>query len=354
MTYIEESKNIEVSLEKDRAVEFIMSLARLGNNELIEEIAEENRLELNPEIKSFIKNVYASLEQRYLDVINRYFSQASLGIGLALLAEDEPIEDFIEKIKQLSDLELTYYLLVTGSELEFSQEDIREIKADQEIFSWIEENFAVTEEGKWQIMRIFKRPAEVKAELIDFLSYYYDNFYQAQADKTDNFLAEYITDNKVELKQAFWQGYLERLTPENRKEFLASVETLEVLVSYFLELGSAFATGGVGLVIGYRYPELIEQLDHSGQNFMRFAGLFKVLGDETRLQVLLHINEGSKYLTEIAEIMDSSNPAIKYHINKLMTAGLIEVESSENRIYYQVKRRRFEELIGVVEEVFLT
>ena len=92
---------------------------------------------------------------------------------------------------------------------------------------------------------------------------------------------------------------------------------IEVVVSYFLEFGSFFSVLTDGLVMGYRFPEIIEKLRPEKQSLLKYTQIFKVLADETRLKILLEINKDSRYLAELAEMLNSSDPAIKYHLNKL-------------------------------------
>ncbi|MCD5414463.1 MAG: ArsR family transcriptional regulator [Clostridiales bacterium] len=50
------------------------------------------------------------------------------------------------------------------------------------------------------------------------------------------------------------------------------------------------------------------------QGLLSKLSIFKVLADETRLKILLQMNQGPKYLTEMADSLGFSTPAIKYHL----------------------------------------
>ena len=154
-------------------------------------------------------------------------------------------------------------------------------------------------------MKVLNCPEEVKEELLDLLHYYYDNFYIAKEEETEKFLKDYIEENKQELTEAI-EDYLDCfLSPESKEEFFASNEEFEVLLSYFFDFGTACAKGIESIILGYRYPELAVIISRKGNDLLQYSKFFKVLADDTRLKVLLEINESPKYLAQLAEIMDS-------------------------------------------------
>lgn len=64
------------------------------------------------------------------------------------------------------------------------------------------------------------------------------------------------------------------------------------------------------------------------------------------------MNQGPKYLTEIADTLGFSPPAVKYHLEKFLTVSLIQIEKSENRIYNTLNKVKFEELISELKNSF--
>ncbi|MFP4662214.1 MAG: ArsR/SmtB family transcription factor [Halanaerobiales bacterium] len=345
-------RKIEISFVSDRAAEFVVSLFRIGQDEEFKKLESEYGITIDKKINNYVKEVISSLSERHKDVLERYFSNF-LGVGLALLTEGQSVKEFLNDIDKLSNIEMAYYMLITWGEIEFTIDELATIVNQRNIYAWIEENFAVSDQLKWQIMKLLNCPEEVKEELLDLLHYYYDTFYIDKEVEIEKFLKEYIEENRQELIEAT-DSYLDYfISPESREELFASNEALEVLVSYFFDFGTACAKGTESLILGYRYPELAEILLKQGNDLLQYSKFFKVLADDTRLKVLLEINESPKYLAQLAEIMDSSNPAISYHINKLMEVGLIEIGSADNRIYYQVRKNKINEVIDVLNNVFL-
>ncbi|TCK93210.1 DNA-binding transcriptional ArsR family regulator [Natranaerovirga hydrolytica] len=355
-------KKKKIILGTDRPGEFIMSLVRIASvngkewtsEDEVKAFAEEYGIELDKDIQRFIQTVQSALDEKHKTLLDKYFAQSPFAIGLALIEDYQSVESFISKIKNLTHTELAYYLLVTWSEVHFGKEELESIMNKKNMISWVENNFSVSEKGKWQIMKIIYCPEEVKEELVEFFTYYYETFYKAIEEEIMIKLEQHIQSHKETLEKAFLQDYMDMLSVEGQESFWSSEEAVEVLVSYFIEIGSAYSSGGEGFVIGYRFNELVDKVFNREQELLKYTTLFKVLSDETRLKVLLQINEGSKYLAELAEIMESSTPAIKYHLNKLFLAGLIEVEHTDSRIYYQVKKEKFDQFTKDVQKVFLS
>ncbi|MEJ6952287.1 ArsR/SmtB family transcription factor [Natronospora cellulosivora (SeqCode)] len=345
-------KDKEIIFETDRSVEFIMSLYRIGHDERIKGLANEFNIDLYEEINDYVNDVLSSFEEKHKKILDKYFSN-NLGIGLAILSKGQSINEFISDIKKLSNIELAYYMLITWGEIDFTISELADVVNENRIFNWIEENFAVSSDDKWQIMRVLNCPEEVKEELTEFLTCYYLNFYKDKEEEIDNFLQEYIRKNKKELIDSFEFSLDDILSSESKEKYIETNVELGALITYFLDFGQAFAAGANYIALGFRYPLLVKKISSKGQNIINYTSFFKVLSDETRLQVLMEINEGPKYLAQLAEIMDSSNPAISYHISKLFNIGLIEIESSDNRTYYQVKKDAIAEVIEVLENVFL-
>jgi DNA-binding transcriptional ArsR family regulator len=68
------------------------------------------------------------------------------------------------------------------------------------------------------------------------------------------------------------------------------------------------------------------------------------LGDPTRRLVFKRLREGTRSVTEIAEGLDVSRPAVSQHLKVLRTAGLAIVRIEGTRRLYAVDTRGIEAL----------
>lgn len=71
------------------------------------------------------------------------------------------------------------------------------------------------------------------------------------------------------------------------------------------------------------------------------ARLFRLLGDETRLRLLLLLNERrERNVSELAHALGRSQPAVSAHLRLLRQAGLVEPRRNGQDVIY---RRAFRE-----------
>ncbi len=62
--------------------------------------------------------------------------------------------------------------------------------------------------------------------------------------------------------------------------------------------------------------------------------LAKALSDANRLRILLHVSQGKRSVTQIAEELGLSQPLVSHHLRELKRALLVDVERRGPFIYY--------------------
>jgi ArsR family transcriptional regulator len=72
---------------------------------------------------------------------------------------------------------------------------------------------------------------------------------------------------------------------------------------------------------------------HSAQGHV--AKLFRVLGDDTRLQILALLRIREACVCELVELFGISQPAISEHLRRLREAGLVEDERRGMWVFYR-------------------
>jgi DNA-binding transcriptional ArsR family regulator len=72
---------------------------------------------------------------------------------------------------------------------------------------------------------------------------------------------------------------------------------------------------------------------------------FKVLGDQTRLEILYSLKERNMTQGEIQEILEKTQSTISQHLTKLRNAKLIESEMHDNINHYKIKDSEIFELL---------
>jgi len=74
------------------------------------------------------------------------------------------------------------------------------------------------------------------------------------------------------------------------------------------------------------------------------AELLKLLGDRTRLAILGLLQEKDLCVTDIVELLGTSQPNASQHLRKLRTAGLIVEEKRGQWVYYSLNLAEFPDI----------
>lgn len=74
--------------------------------------------------------------------------------------------------------------------------------------------------------------------------------------------------------------------------------------------------------------------------------VFKLMADETRLRILIHLSRaGELNVTQICDRLTQSQPAVSHHLALMRVAGIIESRRDGKHNYYSVRVEHFEELM---------
>lgn len=80
----------------------------------------------------------------------------------------------------------------------------------------------------------------------------------------------------------------------------------------------------------------------------------KVLGDQTRLEVLELLKNGEKTSKEIEDTLDKSQSTISQHLKILIDMELIDFEKKGNKNYYNIKYDYVFKILTFVQSFVIT
>lgn len=63
---------------------------------------------------------------------------------------------------------------------------------------------------------------------------------------------------------------------------------------------------------------------------------FKILSEPLRLRILHSLQDGEKSVTELTEVLSTSQPNVSKHLRILQTAGLVSRRQVGNTVYYSI------------------
>ena len=79
-----------------------------------------------------------------------------------------------------------------------------------------------------------------------------------------------------------------------------------------------------------------KQKNQSQQDVTILSETFLLLGDPSRLKILLHCIDGSKSVTDIAEELDLSQSLVSHHLRLLRGARLVVGVRQSKQVFYEI------------------
>lgn len=79
--------------------------------------------------------------------------------------------------------------------------------------------------------------------------------------------------------------------------------------------------------------------------------LLKTLADENRLTMVGLMNKHERTVTEMAELLNLSEPTISHHVSKLHSAGLLRLRMAGNQRFYQINPTRLAKFKAYAAEI---
>ncbi len=77
--------------------------------------------------------------------------------------------------------------------------------------------------------------------------------------------------------------------------------------------------------------------------------LFKLLSDETRLQILNYLKQNRELnVRSLCKLLGQSQPSVSHHLALLRVAGMIDMRREGKHNYYRIVTERFDKLIDLV------
>ncbi len=75
------------------------------------------------------------------------------------------------------------------------------------------------------------------------------------------------------------------------------------------------------------------------------------LADPTRILLLYLLDDGPRYVTELAEMLDVSQPTVSRHLKVLRERGLVTSTRDGNTVHYALRDRRVIQALDLLRSV---
>ncbi len=83
---------------------------------------------------------------------------------------------------------------------------------------------------------------------------------------------------------------------------------------------------------------------------MNTAAMFKLLGDPTRLKIILALIKSELCVCDLSAAIDSTISAVSHQLRLLRNARLVKYRKEGKMVYYSIEDQHIGELISVAQE----
>ncbi len=327
-------------LKTNSAIEMLASMARYARRAQYELTSEQKRYQLDTYIESYMGQIEQKLPRIIRNEIDNFFI-AYRGIEKLSIRHihENNISTPVEFVKYFKSLTAEEVIEIASDALKLSAEEVKSISYQGLLIHLghlpITDDASLDEEAQ-MYYHFFKYPKLAKERLDILFETYYNDFFQYIENAVMLHLEE-VKSHHMDYVNDDLEAYLSALfkssgkIPDNMSEGLA-------YISYFYEL-DAHAINETGNKFIYGFA--LENRFNEQERKKNTEDLLKALSDPKRIEILRLIGKKRWYSKELAEYFNLAKGTMSYHINKLLSMGIIKETSGEfNRVYYSVDEER--------------
>ena len=99
---------------------------------------------------------------------------------------------------------------------------------------------------------------------------------------------------------------------------------------------------------------LTSSFDPSGkmEALPRAVSFLKVLGHEGRLEILCHLIDGERNVSQLTEAIGVSQPAVSQHLMRLRAEGLVSSQRRGKSVLYSIARPEITKVVSALRDAF--
>ncbi len=99
--------------------------------------------------------------------------------------------------------------------------------------------------------------------------------------------------------------------------------------------------------------ELVNQVKHSLPAFdtiMNVSDFFKIMGDSTRLQILISLQQSEMCVSDLANVLDMTKSAISHQLKSLRISKLVKSRKEGKTVFYSLDDAHIEDILAMALE----
>jgi len=328
---------MDYKIEYNKAVEFLGAILKYSKNkihqnynksELSSDIV-KNLLDFspNPDVKDWLKyvdnNMSPFLRNEILFIINDLFGLLDICFYLIVTQNiEEPLE-LIRAIKELDNsilIKMTYeYYELT---LPLDADDVTLKAALSKMYS---------EETASSFLQIKNFPNEYKKHIIEVFDSFYNLYYKPFEKQTYSYMEEKIKFH-MELFEKDNIYFINHIGLGDYSKVVCKYDVIKIYVSFYIDIGLFYFFLGNNFVL--LYGQDIERKLENKKSQDSYKALFKALSDDKRLEIIKMTSKRPWYNKELSDHFNLTTATLSYHLNLLLSLGILNFEPSYNNRYY--------------------
>lgn len=221
-----------------------------------------------------------------------------------------------------------------------------------QLMSWLNSS-EFSKEMKWRLLQISQSPkAEIQRyrDLMQLLEPIFKQYFAAYSNLLEpdlKDLLEKLSTNGPKPMLALTDGILDdAIIPDGE---------IILFISYFQPFHIAIKVSSLTPIISWgRHIETFmayqQKLKEDALN--DHIRIFKNLGDKTRYQVVQLVAQGNLSTKVIADQLGVTPATISYHLNNLVNAKILKLESIDGKFQYAINQQQLENTILAIQKHF--
>lgn len=100
-------------------------------------------------------------------------------------------------------------------------------------------------------------------------------------------------------------------------------------------------------------PKNIELVNEVKENLpafdsiMNLSDFFKIMGDSTRLQLLISLQQSEMCVSDLANVLDMTKSAISHQLKSLRTSKLVKSRKEGKTVYYSLDDHHIQKILAM-------
>ncbi|GKX30422.1 hypothetical protein SH1V18_29020 [Vallitalea longa] len=335
---------MESKIKYNIVADFMLSILRIVGEGDTHEYTD--RFKLNPDIVDYVKNIKENMCPILGRDLKYFFKNFCKGVyAIIYYAIDEEINDIEKVLDNITNMTKEEFLNIFINKLDM---EIPENVSDKELKKIIEEELKndINDSDKVDIyMDYFRYPEQMKERLIFTLGQYYNQFFIKIEDKVKDFMDKKLQKHRQLLKEDK-DKFFDTIVMLIDKDIVNN-QKVDFFICYFNEigLGLRFCDDKDIYTIIYGYG--LEQKFDDNMKKMEYKELIKLLNDDNRFEIMSLLGKRAWYSKELADKLGITTATMSYHIKKISTLGILDIETGKNkRLYYRLNKNKLIKIVN--------